>query len=129
MLSEKDLEQFKQLLLELQARVRGDVSTLSSDALGTGLDSKSPTHMAELGTETYEQDFSLRVMEGDQEVLREIKDALKRLAMGTYGQCEGCQEQGKSPSKSSIPKARLKVIPYARHCVGCAETHQANVHY
>ena len=85
--------------------------------------------MAELGTETYEQDFSLRVMEGDQDVLREIKAAFIRIENGTFGQCEGCVEQGKPASRCMIPKARLKVIPYARHCVACAETHQANVHY
>lgn len=129
MLKEKDLEQFKELLFEVQARVRGDVSTLSSAALGSDFDSKSPTHMAELGTETYEQDFSLRVMEGDQDVLREIKAAFIRIENGTFGQCEGCVEQGKPASRCMIPKARLKVIPYARHCVACAETHQANVHY
>ena len=129
MLKEKDLEQFKELLLTLRARVRGDVSALSSSALGAASDSQTPTHMAELGTEAYEQDFALRVMEGDQEVLREIKDALKKIEDGTYGLCEGCLEQGKPNSRAVIPKTRLKVIPYARHCVSCAETHQATVHF
>ena len=121
MLKQKDLDQFKALLLELAARLRGDVKTLTSGALGTGSDSRTPTHMAELGTETYEQDFSLRVMESDQEVLQEIKAALARIEDGTYGICEGCVEAGRPPSKQSIPKTRLKVIPYARHCVSCAE--------
>jgi DnaK suppressor protein len=129
MLKPKELEEFKALLLDLQARVRGDVDTLSSGALGSEFDSKSPTHMAELGTETYEQDFSLRVMEGDQEVLKEIRAALKRIDNGTYGLCEGCQSEGKTSAKSVIPKMRLKVIPYARHCVSCAEKHQTSVHY
>jgi len=121
MLKNKDLDQFRELLLSLQARLRGDVQTLSSGALGAVSESKSPTHMAELGTETYEQDFSLRVMESDQEVLKEIKAALKRIDEGTYGVCEGCMKQGKAPSKCYIPKTRLKVIPHARFCVACAE--------
>lgn len=121
MLKKKDLDQFKGLLLELEARLRGDVKTLTSGALGTGSDSRTPTHMAELGTETYEQDFSLRVMESDQEVLQEIKAALKRIQDGTYGICEGCEEAGRPPSKRWIPKTRLKVIPHARYCVSCAE--------
>lgn len=129
MLKPKELEEFKALLLDVQARVRGDVDTLSSGALGSEFDSKSPTHMAELGTETYEQDFSLRVMEGDQEVLKEIRAALKRIDNGTYGLCEGCLSEGKTSAKSVIPKMRLKVIPYARHCVSCAEKHQTSVHY
>lgn len=121
MLNKKDLEQFKGLLLDLDARLRGDVQTLSSGALGSASDSRTPTHMAELGTETYEQDFSLRVMESDQEVLLEVREALKRIEVGTYGICEGCEEAGKPPSKRWIPKTRLKVIPHARHCVSCAE--------
>lgn len=121
MLKKKDLDQFKELLIALDARLRGDVQTLSSGALGTGSDSRTPTHMAELGTETYEQDFSLRVMEGDQEVLQEVRAALQRIADGTYGVCEGCEAAGRPPSKRWIPKTRLKVIPHARYCVSCAE--------
>lgn len=121
MLKSKDIDQFRSLLLTLQARLRGDVQTLTTGALGDHSDSRTPTHMAELGTETYEQDFSLRVMESDQEVLKEIKAALKRIDEGTYGVCEGCMKQGKAPSKCYIPKTRLKVIPHARYCVSCAE--------
>ncbi|MEW4489182.1 TraR/DksA C4-type zinc finger protein [Thalassoglobus sp. JC818] len=121
MLNKKDLELFKELLSVQEARIRGDVQTLTSGALGTGSESRTPTHMAELGTETYEQDFSLRVMESDQEVLKEIRAALKRIEDGTYGICEGCEDAGRPPSKRWIPKTRLKVIPYARYCVSCAE--------
>lgn len=121
MMNTKDMEQFRELLLSLQARLRGDVQTLTSGALGSSTDSKSPTHMAELGTETYEQDFSLRVMESDQEVLKEIRVALKKIEEGTYGICEGCMNLGRPPSKCWIPKTRLKVIPHARYCVACAE--------
>ncbi|QDT35322.1 TraR/DksA family transcriptional regulator [Thalassoglobus polymorphus] len=121
MLKKKDLEQFKGLLNVLESRLRGDVKTLSSGALGTSSTSRTPTHMADIGTETYEQDFSLRVMESDQEVLQEIKIALKRIEDGTYGICEGCEDAGKPPSKRWIPKTRLKAIPHARYCVSCAE--------
>ena len=77
-------------------------------------------HMAELGTETNEQDFVLGIMERDQEVLGEISAALKRVEAGTYGQCEGCVSEGKAPSRCGIPKLRLKAIPWARNCVDCA---------
>jgi len=121
MLKPKDLEQYRDLLLTLQARLLGDVQTLTSGALGSSSESKSPTHMAELGTETYEQDFDLRIMESDQEVLKEIRVALKKVDDGSFGICEGCVEAGRPPSKCWIPKMRLKHIPQARHCVSCAE--------
>ena len=122
MLKKSELAEFKKTLLALQSRVRGDVQRLTHEALDRndgGGDSKSPTHIAELGTQTYEQDFSLRVVESDQEVLDEIRAALQRIEVGTFGACEQCLEEGKSPSKALIPKTRLKAIPYARNCVAC----------
>lgn len=122
MLKSTDLDEFKQLLVSLRARVRGDVEQMTSEALdrnGDGGESKSPTHLAELGTENYEQDFALRRVENEQELLDEIEAALGRIGMGQYGQCESCLSAGVSPAKAAIPKARLKVIPYARNCVEC----------
>jgi DnaK suppressor protein len=122
MLKKSEIEQFRQLLLAAQARMRGDVEQLTGEALDRSdgaSDSRSPTHIAELGTLTYEQDFSLRVVENDQEVLDEIIDALNRIDKETYGLCEMCLLEGKPRSRAGIPKTRLKAIPYARNCVQC----------
>jgi DnaK suppressor protein len=115
-----ELEEFRQLLLILKARLQGDVAQLSEEAFNRGQgDGESPTHMAELGSGAFEQDFSLHLMENDQEVLKAISAALKRIDEGTYGLCEGCLREGKANSKAAIPKARLRAIPYARECVEC----------
>lgn len=127
-MKKKDLDDLRAVLLQYRARVRGDVQQLTNGALDGGQDSKSPTHMAELGTDTFEQDFSLGVMERDQGVLDEIENALKRIDKGTFGLCEGCLEQGKPPSKAAIPKARLKAVPYARYCVDCARKRERLVY-
>jgi DnaK suppressor protein len=122
MLKKPELKEYKKILLSLRARLRGDVEQLTDVALDRsegGGNSKSPTHIAELGTGNYEQEFSLRVAESDQEFLKEIDAALKRIDTGTFGACEGCLEEGKSPSKVMILKTRLKAIPYARNCVEC----------
>lgn len=122
MLKKPELDEFQQLLRTLRARVRGDVEQMTHEALdrnGDGYESKSPTHLAELGTETYEQDFALRRVENEQELLDEIAEALGRIDLGTFGLCESCLESGLTPAKSTIPKARLKVIPFARNCVEC----------
>lgn len=120
-----ELSEFKDLLDLMQARLRGDVSQLTKEALGTdrqdgGGESKSPTHMAELGSETFEQDFALSLVVNEQETLAEITVALSKIKAGTFGLCENCVKDGKSPAQAAIPKARLRVIPYARHCVDCA---------
>ena len=122
MLKKSELDEFKSLLLSLQARLRGDVQHLTDGALDrheSSGDSRSPTHIAELGTDNYEQDFALRFVENEQETLEEIDAALKRIENGTYGLCEMCQEEGKPKSKSVIKKTRLRAIPFARNCVDC----------
>ena len=123
-MKKSDFPEFKALLKGLRARLQGDVAQLTDEALGSnrqngGGESKSPTHMAELGSDTFEQDFALSLVENEQETLVEIKAALKRIEEGTFGACEGCVEEGKSPARAIVPKARLRAIPYARNCVEC----------
>ena len=120
MLNKTEMEQFRKLLVNLKSRIRGDVEQLSDEALERGNNGgESPTHLAELGTASFEQDFSLHLMENDQEVLKEITAAIERIDQGTYGLCEGCLAEGRSASKAMIPKLRLKAIPYARDCISC----------
>jgi DnaK suppressor protein len=120
MLKPAEIDQFRKLLVTLKARIRGDVEQLSDEALERGNNGgDSPTHLAELGTASFEQDFSLHLMENDQEVLKEITAAIQRIEDGTYGLCEGCLAEGRPVSKAMIPKLRLKAIPYARNCVAC----------
>ena len=122
MLKKAELDEFKNLLQTLRTRVRGDVQHMTADALDrneNGSESKSPTHLAELGTETYEQEFTLRRVENEQEVLEEIEEAFERISDETFGVCLSCKEAGRPPAKSMIPKNRLREIPYARNCVEC----------
>ena len=119
----EDLKEFRTLLKLLQARLRGDVEQLQEEALSgsnSGNDQRSSNHMAEMGSDAWDLDFALHLVENDQEVMKEISAALKRLDDGSYGICEGCIDKGMSESKSRIPKARLHAIPYARNCVECA---------
>lgn len=119
-LTKADLKEFRQKLLEIQARIKGDVQDLTAETLGREpSESRTPTHPAELGSETYEQDFSLSLIRNEQEVLEDLATALTKIDDGTYGLCERCLEQGKGPKKSLIPKARLNAIPWAKNCVEC----------
>jgi DnaK suppressor protein len=53
--------------------------------------------------------------------LLQIDDALDRIEDGTYGQCEECGVK--------IPKARLKVLPFAKFCVECQEKNEREEKY
>jgi RNA polymerase-binding transcription factor DksA len=72
-----------------------------------------PFHMADAGSDNFEQEFALDLMDSEKKMLKEITDALNRIGEGTFGVCEGKGE--------SISRARLNAIPWARYCVACAE--------
>lgn len=113
-----DFKVFRERLLALRARLRGDVSQMADTALkknrteANGDLSSMPIHMADIGTDNFEQEFTLSLMQTEGGTLQQIEAALERLEEGVYGQCEECGVQ--------IPKARLNAVPYATMCVKCA---------
>lgn len=118
----EELGTFRSMLRMLQARLRGDVEQLKEEAFSgseAGGDQRSSNHMAEMGSDAWDLDFSLQLVENDQGVLEEISHALKKFDDGSYGMCELCLEQGLPETKAKIPKARLLAIPHARNCVDC----------
>jgi RNA polymerase-binding protein DksA len=74
--------------------------------------SSMPIHMADMGTDNFEQEFTLSLMESEGATLEQIEAALERIEDGAYGQCEECG--------GKIPKKRLDAIPYASMCIKCA---------
>ena len=118
----EELTLFRTMLRMLQARLRGDVEQLKEEAFSqsaAGGEQRSSNHMAEMGSDAWDLDFSLQLVENDQGVLEEISHALKKVDDGTYGLCELCLEHGLPETKAKIPKARLQAIPHARNCVDC----------
>jgi DnaK suppressor protein len=121
MLKSEELKEFRSMLRFLRARIRGDVEQLEQEAFSASESGGhgSSNHMAEMGTDAWDLDFSLRIVENDQEILSEIDAAIAKIDEGTFGICEMCLEAGKPASKAGIPKARLRAIPYTRNCVNC----------
>ena len=111
--------------MSISARLRGDVDNIADGAFGREDESRTPTHPAELGSDNYEQDFALDLIHNEQETLKEISSALKRIEDESFGLCEVCTEEGKTGRKALIPKTRLKAIPWARNCVGCERKREA----
>jgi len=113
-----DAKVYKERLLALRARLRGDVDQMADAALkkrrsdASGDLSSMPIHMADIGSDNFEQEFTLTLMESEEVTLELIETSLERIEDGTYGQCEECGVK--------IPKARLNAVPYASMCVKCA---------
>ncbi|AQT68146.1 General stress protein 16O [Anaerohalosphaera lusitana] len=99
---------YKRLLLMKLKEIMGDVSDMERGAFeGSSELSHMPVHLADLGTDNYELEFSLGLMESEKKTIREIIDALKRLEDGSFGICEGLG--------TPIEKPRLKAIPWTRY--------------
>ena len=114
-LSSKELEHFRDLLLQKRREIVGDMSQMEREALrsasGSNL-SNLPLHMADMGTDNYEQEFTLGLVEKDRVILREINTALAKIQDGTYGICEG--------TGKPIAKVRLEAQPWARFSIAYA---------
>ncbi len=119
-----DLDAFKRLLLEKRNQLVGDVGHLTDEALkrnrsdACGDLSMMPIHMADIGTDAYEQEFTIGLIENEQEIMKEIDAALQRIENGTYGICEATHKP--------IKKARLKAKPWARYCVTYKRSQEEN---
>lgn len=114
-----DMKVYKERLLSLRARLRNDVTSMTDAALhhDGSENSTMPIHMAELGSDNFEQEFTLSLLATEEDTLGAIENALERIENGTYGTCEECQ--------GSIPKARLDALPHTPVCVKCAATRDA----
>ncbi|MFN2504479.1 MAG: TraR/DksA C4-type zinc finger protein [Acidimicrobiales bacterium] len=66
-------------------------------------------HQADVGTETFEREKDLSILEGVEAELADIERALERLNDGTYGVCEACGRP--------IDEDRLEAVPAARLCL------------
>ena len=110
-MSPASINGFKELLLVKRAELIGDVTTLRDEALKTdsgGDSSHMPIHMAELGTDNFEQELTLGLIESEHALLKEIDEALLRIENGSYGIC--------AATNKSIGAARLKAKPWAKYC-------------
>lgn len=114
-LTAAEIKYFKQILLVKRAEIIGDVNSIENEALkksrldAAGDLSSMPIHMADIGTDNFEQEFALGLMDSERKLLVEINDALKRINNGFYGICEG--------TGKPIPKTRLQAKPWARYCI------------
>ena len=96
------LRQERRALLRALATNDEELATLEARQVGARAE--------EAATEVARSILS-RLEARERQELEELEQALERLEYGTFGLCEGCEEQ--------IPLRRLRVVPTTRHCVTC----------
>jgi len=113
----EEVAQFKKLLLSLRERLVGKVDFMQGETLkksrqdASGDLSNVPIHMADVGTDNYERDIMIELIQNGEEGVRNIDTALEKIEEGAFGVCELCAKK--------INKERLKAVPYAKLCIDC----------
>jgi RNA polymerase-binding protein DksA len=117
--SKSELEVFRQMLLDKRRALVGDMNGIEAEALrtnrqdGSGDLSNMPTHPADIGTDNFEQEFTLGLLESERTLLGEINGALERIENNTFGVCLGTGQP--------IGVARLKARPWSKYCIEYAK--------
>lgn len=111
-LTPEELAEFRQILLDKRRELVEDMVNLEDEARRSSGGSSSPVmplHMADLGSDTWEQEFTLGLIEKERTIVREIDEALDRIESKTFGKCLA--------TGKPISKARLRVKPWAKYCI------------
>jgi RNA polymerase-binding transcription factor DksA len=98
-MTQREIQSFRRRLLELKKRLGAEFSALEEEALKSvggetagGL-SDVPIHPADLGTDNFEEEITLDLLENEDRILDELNDALERIEEGTFGRCENCRRE------------------------------------
>jgi RNA polymerase-binding transcription factor DksA len=109
-------DEARRRLEDERARLEGVRDTFTEEHLHDESESDSLSelshidqHQADVGTETFEREKDLSILERVEAELDDVDHALTRLDEGSYGTCEACGR--------SIGDDRLEALPAARFCV------------
>lgn len=114
-MTDEQLAHFRELLLIKRKELTGDLEGMRETALrnsrseSAGDLSAMPIHMADIGSDNYEQEFTLGLLQNETATMTEIDEALARIENKTYGMCLA--------TGKPIAESRLEVIPWAKYCI------------
>ncbi|MBS3734026.1 MAG: TraR/DksA C4-type zinc finger protein [Phycisphaerae bacterium] len=113
-LTKAQLRELRDLLLEKRRSLLGDMNGIQESNGGwqNGSAGSMPTHPADIGTDNYEHEFTLGLLESERALLEEIDEALERMEGGSYGICQG--------TGKPIGYPRLRARPWAKYCIDYA---------
>ena len=107
-LSQKELDFYKKLLLQIRGKIAGDLQQIEGDTLSGDQPGSTGelSDVADKATDNYDRELNIGLASNEQQILNDIDIALKRIEDGTYGSCE--------IYGTAIPKKRLLAMPYTR---------------
>lgn len=114
-LTKKQLEHFKEKLLDEKKRVLEEMDELQSSNLkqsisdASGENSRYSYHLGDVASLSYGREFSMGLAERQQKYLEQVDEALQRIEDGSYGICKVTGEP--------IAVERLDEVPVAKYSV------------
>ena len=106
-MNQSELQKYKQMLEAKQAELSAGLRNRDDIAI-----EKTPDALDEVQLAT-ERELAIRNLDRESNLLRNVKDGLRRIADGSYGVCLHCEED--------IKPKRLDAVPWTRYCIRCQE--------
>ena len=118
--SKAKLKQFRASIEKRMEEIAEDMGDIHDVILDNGNDSEGSSqesvfsvHMADAGTDSFEQEKNYILMGRESDYYKNLEVALDRVDDGIFGICKICEEL--------IPEERMLEVPNATKCVGCKE--------
>ena len=105
------LDHYRKTLQRKAEELRRSMSAQNAAQVVARLD--VPSDEGDLSQQSHEEWIFLNRNTLDMRLLREVEDALRRIAGATFGVCAECEEP--------ISAKRLDAVPWAKFCVRCQE--------
>jgi RNA polymerase-binding protein DksA len=117
-LTNTDIQRYRQRLRAQHAALREHIQSVLRDSkrdelaqLADRVHDRGEESVADLLAST-----SLALIDREVGELGEVEEALQRIRVGTYGECETCGD--------AIERDRLDANPIAKRCVDCEREHE-----
>tara|TARA_B100000686_G_C16093600_1_gene619788 strand:- start:122 stop:514 length:393 start_codon:yes stop_codon:yes gene_type:complete len=114
------LKVFKESIEKRMEEIATDMDDLhdgildnSNDGGNLSQESVFSVHMADAGTDSFEQEKNYNLMSRESDYYKNLEIALERIDDGTFGMCNICDDL--------IPEERMIEVPNATKCVKCKE--------
>ena len=106
-MTEAERKKFKRILEAKQAALSGSLCSREEIAIEKAPDTIDAIQLAT------EREVAIRNLDRDSTMLRQIGQSLGRIADGSFGICQRCEDE--------ISPKRLQALPWAVYCIGCQE--------
>lgn len=106
-MNQTEFDKYKKILEAKQAELSGGLRNRDEIVIEKTPDALDEVQLAG------ERELAIRNLDREANLLRQVRDALRRIADGSYGVCLHCEED--------IKVKRLDAVPWTKYCIRCQE--------